>query len=169
MTVRVFVASPLGFAESTRTFTERLLDVLRASGVEPIDPWALSHDLEDELKRAGEIPNREERCDTLHRLSMRIAERNHAALASCDGLLAVLDGVDVDPGTASEIGCAFALGGKIIHGYRGDFRALGEHEGVAVNLQVQYWIERSGGRIVNALEDIRALRFANGTERQAKG
>lgn len=168
MAKRVFVASPLGFAESTRAFTQRLLDPLRASGYEPIDPWTLSHDLEGDLKHAGEIFDRDERCRELHRLSMRIAERNHDALASCDGVLAVLDGVDVDPGTASEIGCAFALGGKTIHGYRGDFRVLGEHEGVSVNLQVQYWIERSGGRIVNTLEDVATLRFDNATEHQAK-
>lgn len=159
MGLRIFVASPLGFAESTRGFIERISAALKSSGYEPIDPWSLSTDLESNIREAGMIADREERKVLLHRMAMTIAERNYQAMQGCDGVLAVLDGVDVDPGTASEIGCAFALGGKIIHGYRGDFRRLGENDGVVVNLQVQYWIEASGGHIVTSLDEVRGLRF----------
>ena len=42
--------------------------------------------------------------------------------------MAVLDGTDVDSGTAAEIGYAFARG-KLIVGYRGDFRLSADNEG----------------------------------------
>jgi hypothetical protein len=62
----------------------------------------------------------------------------------------VLDGVDVDSGTAAEIGSGFAKGKKII-GYRGDFSLSADNEGSIVNLQVEYFIEASGGAIVTRL------------------
>jgi nucleoside 2-deoxyribosyltransferase len=66
---------------------------------------------------------------------------------------AVLDGVDVDSGTAAEIGYAYARG-KPILGYRGDFRLSADNEGSTVNLQVEYFIRQSGGDIIAALADL---------------
>ena len=68
-------------------------------------------------------------------------------------MLAVLDGVDVDSGTASEVGYAFARGKRIV-GYRGDFRPAAENEGCTVNLQVEYFIRASGGTIVTKIDAI---------------
>ena len=67
--------------------------------------------------------------------------------------MAVLDGVDVDSGTAAEIGYAFARG-KLIVGYRGDFRLSADNEGSVVNLQVEYFIRESGGTIVERYQDL---------------
>ena len=64
---------------------------------------------------------------------MLVGERSRKMIESSDGVLAVLDGTDVDSGTASEIGYAFALGKKIL-GYRGDFRLMGDNPGSTVNL-----------------------------------
>jgi len=157
--LKVFLASPLGFAESTRSLLPVLCGILRELGVEPINPWDASHDLEEELRRVDALPDPAERRRSLHAAAMKIAERNATLLRECHGVLAVLDGSDVDSGTASEIGYAFGLGDKIIHGYRGDFRRSGENDGVHVNLQVEYWIEKSGGRIVFSLEELKTLRF----------
>ena len=70
-------------------------------------------------------------------------------------MFAVLDGTDVDSGTAAEIGYAFARGKKIL-GYRGDFRLSADNEGATVNLQVEYFIRESGGDIVTALRAVPA-------------
>ena len=78
---------------------------------------------------------------------------NADAIASSDGVLAVLDGTDVDSGTASEIGYAFALGKKVV-GYRGDFRLTGDNPGSVVNLQIEYFIMESGGRMVLSAAEI---------------
>ena len=157
--MKIFVASPLGFAESSRPFIARIVEVLEELGHTVLDPWSLAEPLAAELEKAEQIEDSALRRKKLHSLSMQIARQNHENLMKADGVLAVLDGSDVDSGTASEIGCAFALGGKVIHGYRGDFRRTGENEACIVNLQVQYWIEASGGSIYTNLETLRECRW----------
>ncbi len=157
--MKIFIASPLGFAESSKNFLNQLCSILVELNYDVVNPWELSGELEKELNQAGNIPEMNKRNKKLHDLSMKMAERNAESLRLCQGVLAVLDGVDVDSGTASEIGYAFGLGDKVINGYRGDFRRTGENEGVHVNLQVQYWIEKTGGEIVTSLEQIYKLKF----------
>src|SRR5262245_63505569 len=45
--------------------------------------------------------------------------------------------------------------GKRIIGYRGDVRLSADNEGAVVNLQVEYFIHESGGRIVRRLDAFR--------------
>src|SRR4030095_14231926 len=45
-----------------------------------------------------------------HTINREIGANNRAAIDRADGVVAVLDGVDVDSGTAAEIGYAFARG-----------------------------------------------------------
>ncbi len=159
MSKTVFIASPLGFAASTDGFRLVLKETLNQIGYEVIDPWTLSDEYVEELDLAKAIENDESRKLMMHDISMKIAQRNSEHLRKSDAVLAVLDGVDVDSGTASEIGYAYGLGSKIINGIRTDFRRSGENDGVAVNLQVQYWIESSGGQIIHSTDDLSALIF----------
>lgn len=154
--MKLFISSPLGFAESTSPFRETLIHTLQAKQLDIIDPWSTASDLEAELQKTKKIDNTEIRTKTLHSISTKIAERNASNIRECEMMLAVLDGVDVDSGTASEIGYAFALG-KRIYGIRTDFRRAGENDGVCVNLQVQYWIEASGGCIVRSVKELESL------------
>ena len=85
--------------------------------------------------------------------STEIGNNNREAIDRCDLVFAVLDGVDVDSGTAAEIGYAFARG-KAILGYRGDFRLSADNEGSTVNLQVEYFIRQSGGDIITTFADL---------------
>jgi nucleoside 2-deoxyribosyltransferase len=92
---------------------------------------------------------------------------NRAAIDAARAVVAVLDGTDVDSGTAAEIGYAFARG-KLIVGYRGDFRLSADNEGSTVNLQVEYFIRASGGTIVERYEDLGpALGALGGARRSA--
>jgi nucleoside 2-deoxyribosyltransferase len=68
-------------------------------------------------------------------------------------MFVVLDGTDVDSGSAAEVGYAFAKG-KPILGYRGDFRLSADNEGSTVNLQVEYFIRQSGGDIIAQIADL---------------
>ena len=86
-------------------------------------------------------------------LNREIGATNRAAIDAADGVVAVLDGVDVDSGTAAEIGYAFGRG-KLIVGYRGDFRLSADNEGSTVNLQVEFFIRESGGAIVSRYEEL---------------
>ena len=84
---------------------------------------------------------------------MEIGGNNRTAIDCCDMVLAVLDGVDVDSGTAAEIGYAFARD-KPILGYRGDLRLSADNEGSVVNLQVEYFIRQSGGDIITTIDSL---------------
>jgi hypothetical protein len=75
-------------------------------------------------------------------IAAQIGKSNEEMLRSCDIVLGVMDGTEVDSGTASEIGFAAALGKKC-YGLRTDFRDCGEFDGQPFNLQVLYWIELS--------------------------
>ncbi len=63
-----------------------------------------------------------------------IFNKNVAAIKKSDMVVAVIDGTDVDSGTAWEIGYAFANGIPVV-GLRTDFRTLGI-EGT-VNLMIE--------------------------------
>ena len=141
---KIYIASPLGFSETSRGFYHvRLLPLVREYGFEVLDPWDIGI----------EIPGPEAEKKAWERFNMLVGKRNREAIESSDGVLAVLDGTDVDSGTASEIGYAFALGKKIL-GYRGDFRLTGDNPGSTVNLQVEYFIRKSGGTIVRSIEEL---------------
>jgi len=66
-------------------------------------------------------------------------------------VLALLDGSDVDSGTAAEIGYAAALARPVV-GLRSDIRTAGDNEAAIVNLQVEWFIEASGGRLTGTLD-----------------
>ncbi len=61
---------------------------------------------------------------------------NLQAMNECDFMVAILDGPQVDDGTAWEIGYFFSQGKRII-GIRTDFRRAGEAEKSRVNLMVE--------------------------------
>lgn len=114
--VAVYVASPLGFSTPTRHYYETVL-LPALGGHEVLDPWAGTPD----------------------RTAAQIGADNEAMIRRADVVLAVLDGTDVDSGTAAEIGFAAALGVPVV-GWRSDWRQAGDHPDATVNLQVQHWL-----------------------------
>jgi nucleoside 2-deoxyribosyltransferase len=162
-TARIYLASPLGFSQAGRHFHSKVLvPFVRGLGYEVLDPWALTDPRTIATVQA--LPYGPERRDAWRRLNREMGATNRAAIDAAAGIVAVLDGVDVDSGTAAEIGYGFARG-KLIVGYRGDFRLSADNEGGTVNLQVEYFIRESGGTIVDRYEDLGAalapLRGAN--------
>lgn len=134
MRPRIYIASPLGFAEPTRLFyDEVLLPAVQNLGLEPADPWAGGTAISDALK----VRDPAERVDALRHANHSIGETNEWLIESSQGVLAVLDGPDVDSGTAAEIGWAAAKGLPVV-GWRSDIRRSGDNEAALVNLQVEY-------------------------------
>jgi hypothetical protein len=86
-------------------------------------------------------------------MAERIGRANEDMIRSCDIVLGVLDGPELDSGTVSEIGFAAALG-KRCYGLRTDVRDCEEFDGLPFNLQVLYWIESSGGKLFRNVEEI---------------
>lgn len=153
MRPRCYVASPLGFTAPGRAWSEHVLLPALVAVVEPVDPWSLVTTAElEQARRAGR--ERE--------LALEIGARNAAAIRSCALLAAILDGQELDSGTAAEVGYGAALGLRCF-GLRTDLRQSGE-PGVAVNLQVEAFIVSSGGSIVTTLDAlVAALRAFAGT------
>jgi nucleoside 2-deoxyribosyltransferase len=144
--MKIYLAGPLGFSEAGRSFHANIIvPTIRRLGHDVLDPWALTP--ASETIALQNMPYGAARRDAWRELNRKIGDRNRAAIDDCHMVFAVLDGVDVDSGTAAEIGYAFAKG-KPILGYRGDFRLSADNEGAAVNLQVEYFIEQSGGTII---------------------
>ena len=152
--MKIYTAGPLGFSEAGRAFhRDYVLVEVKRLGHDALDPWTLTDSLRIDAVLA--MPYGEARRDAWRVLNTEIGGNNRAAIDACDLVLAVLDGVDVDSGTAAEIGYAFAKAKPII-GYRGDFRLSADNEGSIVNLQVEYFIHQSGGEIIPALAELEA-------------
>jgi nucleoside 2-deoxyribosyltransferase len=149
--MKIYMASPLGFSEAGRAFYKGVLRKVKRLGHTPIDPWTLT--AKAKIDRVQKIPYGAKKRDAWRKLNVEIGGNNRAGIDRADMVLAVLDGVDVDSGTAAEIGYAFGKG-KPILGYRGDFRLSADNEGSTVNLQVEYFIRQSGGDIVRAVDKI---------------
>jgi nucleoside 2-deoxyribosyltransferase len=110
-----------------------------------VDPFKLT--LKEDLGRIAQLGSLDAQCEAWRALNRQIGETNRRAIDGADALLAILDGVDVDSGTAAEIGYAYAREKPIV-GYRGDFRLSADNIGSTVNLQVEYFIQASRGSIV---------------------
>lgn len=152
----VYIASPLGFSDVTSTYyRDVLLPAVCAAGIEPLDPWA-DPDAQAEFAAAFALPAGEERLAALRAVNSRVGNANAQMIIRADGMLAILDGVDVDSGTAAEIGFACAYGKPIV-GLRLDARQTGDNEGAVVNVQVEHFIAARGGGITRTLDAAVAL------------
>src|SRR5690348_15153780 len=119
--MKVYLASPLGFAASTAHFMDELERALAGTGIDVLNPW--KSDFGPEFRHASAIADYAERVAALGEVNTRVARANEQSIRASDAVFAVLDGVDVDSGTASEMGFAFALG-KRVHGLRTDSRLI---------------------------------------------
>lgn len=154
---RCYIASPLGFADSGRLYYESALLPALSELIEPVDPWMLATDEEfQEALRSGRTGP----------FAAEVARRNIGALRNSELLVAVLDGQEVDSGTAAEVGFAAGLSLPCF-GLRTDRRDSGE-PGATVNLQVEGFIALTGGRVAGSLDALLAdlrdhLRTRGGT------
>ncbi len=149
---KIYIASPLGFSESGRFFLyNKIIPLFEKSGLEVIDPWKLTP--QNMIDKISDIPEGPGKKAAWKNINIIIGENNKNGIERSSGLFAILDGTDVDSGTASEIGFAYAIG-KPITAYRSDFRLTGDNEGSSVNIQVEYFIFNSGGRISTNLDEV---------------
>lgn len=148
----VYLAGPLGFSEAGKKFCdETLKPAIAKRGIKVLDPWELTPN--ELINTAQNLPYGQERKDKWTIINSVIGNNNAKAIKKCDFIIAVLDGPDIDSGTAAEIGYGAALG-KTTIGYRGDYRISKENDGGIVNLQVEYFIHQNGGEIVTSLSDL---------------
>lgn len=147
---KIYLASPLRFSPEYRSHREKIKTRLVQLGYDVLDPW--EQPFSKAIREASRIEDYHERTAAFSRLSRDVGSVNEQAIRECDILVAVLDGTEVDSGTAAELGFAVRLG-KRSYGLRTDWRDSGEF-GLPVNLQLLWFIERSGGKLFRRIEDI---------------
>jgi nucleoside 2-deoxyribosyltransferase len=140
---RAYVASPFGFTEHGRDYYVKTLLPALGELVEPLDPWAVVTD--QELAEAAALGRQRS-------LWLDVGARNAALIRQSALVIAVLEGQEVDSGTAAEVGYAAALG-RPIYALRSDLRLAGEPE-MSVNLQVEYFVTSTGGAVSGSLKGL---------------
>jgi nucleoside 2-deoxyribosyltransferase/SAM-dependent methyltransferase len=139
----IYLATAL-FTAAEQAFAAALTAEIEALGYEMYSPWRDAGDAALVAAHGEDWP----------RTNAEIARRNLRAIESCDWVLAVVEGADVDAGVAMEVGYAHALG-KPIKLLRTDFRSQGARVG-AVNIMLGTAAERLYGSVEALLEDLRA-------------
>lgn len=82
-----------------------------------------------------------------------IFQKNISALKKCPLVVAILEGSQVDDGTAWELGYHYARGGKIL-GLRTDFRRAGETPESKVNAMIEFSCHSIANSIDQLLLDL---------------
>lgn len=134
----VYLAAPL-FSEAERDFNRKLRDEIKGMGFNVFLPQEDSNNIRDEKNRQRVI-----------------FDKNIAAIESSDIVVAVIDGCDVDSGTAWEIGYAYAKG-KTILGLRTDFRTLGIEGTVNLMVERSLILCTSITELLNRLKSLQAI------------
>lgn len=148
----LYLASPLGFSPENRSYLAKVKAKLESLGFEIFDPWE-SKQFAPRIDDACRCNNFFERVALFRQIASEIGGCNEAGIRGADTVFAVLDGAEVDSGTAGEIGFASAAGIKC-YGLRTDLRDCGDFVGIPINLQVLYFIERTGGRLFRSIAEI---------------
>lgn len=131
----VYLAAPL-FSEAELDFNRKLRDEIKNSGFKVFLPQEDSNNVKDRDDR-----------------QMIIFSKNEAAIEKSDMIVAVVDGHDVDSGTAWEIGYAYARG-KPILGLRTDFRTLGIEGTVNLMIERSVLLCKSIPELLNRLKSL---------------
>ncbi|MFH0904644.1 MAG: nucleoside 2-deoxyribosyltransferase [Methanobacteriota archaeon] len=131
----VYLAAPL-FSEAELDFNRKLRDEIKNSGFNVFLPQEDSNNVKDRDDR-----------------QMIIFSKNEAAIEKSDIIVAVVDGADVDSGTAWEIGYAYARG-KPILGLRTDFRTLGIEGTVNLMIERSLLLCKSIPELLNRLKSL---------------
>ncbi len=134
MSRKIFLAGPL-FNEAEREFNAKAATRLRSEGFEV---WLAQ---EKGLLKQGTDPEKK-----------YLFEEDLKALRESDFIVAILDGNDVDAGTAFELGYAYASG-KPLYGLKTDYRSFSPIENVNLMIEVPVrHIFRSLDEVIAALK-----------------
>ena len=128
--MKAYIAGPL-FEPGERWYDEQIEAIVAEAGFETFLP----HRDAPKMETARDV--------------RRIFDSDRAAVDGCDVVVANLNGITTDDGTAWELGYAFARGKHLI-GVHTDWRRRFDHE--VVNLM----IECSLHRLVRSLDDLPA-------------
>lgn len=136
---RIYIAGPL-FSEHERKFLEEIAEKLAKAGLDPQKDIFLPH------RDAGDIGIHGEGRDETFSSDLKF-------LDDASVVIALLDGPDVDSGTAVELGYAFARN-KEIFGILTDWRRWSPNKQKVENINNMVWgVCGKGERIYQRIDD----------------
>lgn len=150
--LKIYLASPLGFSPENDSYRNKIKQHLIQHGHEIFDPWSQEESAR-RIKNALAVEDQAERKQAISLAAAFTGAANAEGICWADVVLAVLDGAELDSGTAAEVGFGAGIGKKCF-GLRTDFRDTGDLPGLPFNLQVLYFINQSGGTLFRRIEDI---------------
>jgi nucleoside 2-deoxyribosyltransferase len=151
MPTAVYVASPLGFASGMSGYGLYVKEKLLNSGHRVLDPWAQDYSRAfTEMESQYSVAYRRR---SARELAERIGEENEKLIREATHVLGIVDGMEPDSGTVSEMAFGYGIG-KRVYGLRTDLRDAGDFFGVPLNLQVMHWIRASGGKLFRSIAKI---------------
>ena len=112
---KIYLASPLGFAETTRPLLRDIAYHLEQVGLDVYEPFSENVQFDAYIN-----PH-------------KVMQADLDGIDECDGVFAVLNGEPPDVGVAVEVGYAAARGKKIFL-FRDDFRRCTDSQDFPVNL-----------------------------------
>ena len=142
-----------------RSFIYRIRSGLDSEGKKEIKKLAESQGKQVNVIWPYDILSQSEIDQLGEKTKLEIFFRCKSHLNDADIMIALLDGPQVDDGTAWEIGyfCARKSPGQKIIGIRTDFRRAGESEGAVVNAMIECscdWIVRSKEELLEKISQL---------------
>jgi nucleoside 2-deoxyribosyltransferase len=104
----VYLASPLGFSPEWKSYRDKIKRRFHELGCTVLDPW--EHSFRPTIGEAGAIRDWQARVENFSQIAREIGQANEKMMRSCDAVLSVLDGAELDSGTVSEIGFGARIG-----------------------------------------------------------
>ncbi len=138
---RVYIAAPL-FSEAERQYNLSIEELLRKTFFKVYLPQQEGDD--------SDLRDKKEQ--------VRILSENLKALENADIIVAIIDGADVDSGTAWEMGYAFARGKRVI-ALRTDFRRVGSHEKVNFMLEESATVVTSTNDLLDVIKSPSIMKY----------
>lgn len=133
---KIYLAAPL-FSKAECDFNSNLRNELTDAGYKVFLPQEDSNNIKEKKEDRQNI----------------IFSKNLTGIDNSDIMIAVLDGSDVDSGTAWEIGFAFAKG-KSVLGLRTDFRTMGMEGTVNLMIERSVVLCRNLSELLNHLSSL---------------
>ncbi|MHA1729176.1 MAG: nucleoside 2-deoxyribosyltransferase, partial [Promethearchaeota archaeon] len=110
MKKKIYLAGGLGFSELGRYALDKLKEKFNLNFIIS-DPFNENSEFAEKIERIIHDTSFsiKEITEELQKINLKIGENNEVMIRNSDFILAILDGTDVDSGTAAEIGFAYAL------------------------------------------------------------
>lgn len=148
---KLYLAHGYGFSEITYfSINNLVIPLIERSGYEVICPWKILP--EEYVRKIRSMPYSKRMLRLNRELDKKIADSDLEAIVDKDtrGIIAILDGVPLDTGVASECASACDAGKKIL-GYRNDYRPIAESVSTPISLMVAKSVRDSGGKMIKTL------------------